>query len=353
MTSYPNTGDRPEGIGETAEDLRRTGSTQDVTSAEELVPPSPGDEIGGAYAERRTWWCRCLRGIDLRELFGIGLRGAVGIRVGGSAGSDSKKEVAKSEAADVKDTALAAGSNVAGTAKQEAGNVVREASNQARSLLEQLRSDVRQQGNGQKDKIATTLHSLSHELGSMASKSEEDGPVTDLARQASRRGGEVAHWLDNHETGDVLEEVKRYGRRHPFTFLAICAAAGVVVGRLTRGAIAANTSLDSPDSSSADRALGSGSAYGGEQVAPGPYAASAGPYAAADPYAPGTPGAAQTWPAEQGYGQGPTGYLAPSGPTGPAPGSTGVLNGPGDSLNDPVTGPVPGEPVRSQGEYLP
>ncbi len=323
MTSYPNTGDRPEGIGKTAEDLRRTGSTQDVTSAEELVPPSRSDKIGGAYAEAEPGGVGAFEASTSASYAGSASEGPWASGTSGSAGSDSKKEVAKSEAADVKDTALAAGSNVAGTAKQEAGNVVREASNQARSLLEQLRSDVRQQGNGQKDKIATTLHSLSHELGSMASKSEEDGPVTDLARQASRRGGEVAHWLDNHETGDVLEEVKRYARRHPFTFLAICAAAGVVVGRLTRGAIAANTSLDSPDSSSADRALGSGSAYGGEQVAPGPYAASAGPYAAADPYAPGTPGAAQTWPAEQGYGQGPTGYLAPSGPTDPAPGSTG------------------------------
>ncbi len=349
MTSYPNPGDRQEGFGENAENLGRTGSTQGLTSAEEPVPPSPGNEIGGAYPNGEPGGVGAYQASTSASSSGSATERPVGV----SAGSDSKKEVAKSEAADVKDTALEAGSNVAGTAKQEAGNVVREASNQARSLLEQLRSDVRQQGNGQKDKIASTLHSLSQELGSMASKSEEDGPVTDLARQASRRGGEIAHWLDDHETGDVLEEVKRYARRHPFTFLAICAAAGVVVGRLTRGAIAANTSLDSPDSSSADRALGSGSAYGGEQVAPGPYAASAGPYAAADPYAPGTPGAAQTWPAEQGYGQGPTGYLAPSGPTGPAPGSTGMLNGPGDSLNDPVTGPVPGEPVRSQGEYLP
>ena len=89
-------------------------------------------------------------------------------------------------------------------------------------------------------------------------------------------------------------------------------------------------------------------------MAPGPYLASAGPYgAAADPYAPGTRGAAQTWPAEQGYGQAPTGYLAPAEPADPEPRSTGMLNGPGDSYDDGVTVPVPGEPGRPQGEYRP
>jgi uncharacterized protein YjbJ (UPF0337 family) len=260
--------------------------------------------------------------------------------------------VAKSEAADVKDTALDAGANVAGTAKEEAGNVVREATSQARGLLDQLRSDVREQGSGQKDKIASTLHSLSQELGAMASKSDEDGPVTDLARQASRRGGEIAHWLDDHDAGDALEQVKRYARRHPVAFLGTCAAAGMVVGRLTRSAVAANTSLDTPDSSSPP-ARASGSRYGGEQVAPSPYVVSAGRYgAAADPDASGAPGAAQTWPPEQDYGQAPAGYLPPGEPTGPAPRSTGMLNGPGDS-DDPASGPVPGEPVRPQGEYRP
>jgi len=219
-------------------------------------------------------------------------------------GVGSKSDVAKSEASDVKDAALSAGSNVAGAAKDEAGNVVQEVGAQARGLLDQLRSDLREQGSGQKDRIASTVHSLSRELGAMASRSEENGPVTDLAHQASRKGGEVAHWLESHEPADVLAEVKRYARRRPFAFLAMCAAAGVVAGRLTRGAVAANTSLDSPDSTSAKRL---GSSYADrttEQyaVAPSPYAASGGTY-------------------------------TPSVTSDPAPPSTGVLNGPGDAYD--------------------
>jgi len=236
-------------------------------------------------------------------------------------GVGSKSDVAKSEASDVKDAALSAGSNVAGAAKDEAGNVVQEVGAQARGLLDQLRSDLREQGSGQKDRIASTVHSLSRELGAMASRSEENGPVTDLAHQASRKGGEVAHWLESHEPADVLAEVKRYARRRPFAFLAMCAAAGVVAGRLTRGAVAANTSLDSPDSTSAKRL---GSSYADrttEQyaVAPSPYAASGGTY-------------------------------TPSVTSDPAPPSTGVLNGPGDAYD--TGGQLPADqPGFDSGEF--
>ncbi len=167
----------------------------------------------------------------------------------------STTDVAKDEAGNVKDTAVDAGKNVAATAKGEAANVVQETKQQAQSLLSTVTSEVRDQGRNQQQRIATAVHSLSKELGGMASASEESGPLTDLAQQASRRGGEIAHWLEDREPSDVLAEVKRFARRRPVMFLGLCALAGVVAGRLARGAVAANTSLDSPDSGSDARAL--------------------------------------------------------------------------------------------------
>jgi uncharacterized protein YjbJ (UPF0337 family) len=164
-------------------------------------------------------------------------------------GGRSTTDAAKEEAGAVKDTAKDAASNVAGTAKSEASNVVGEATQQAKGLLHTVRSEVRDQAGTQQNRIADALHGLSKELGGMASSSEQSGPLTDLAHEASRRGGEIAHWLQNREPADVLTEVKRYARRHPVTFLLLCGAAGVVAGRLTRGAVAANTSLDSPSGS--------------------------------------------------------------------------------------------------------
>lgn len=77
----------------------------------------------------------------------------------------------------------------------------------------------------------------------MASSSTESGVITDLAHEGSRRGGEIAHWLESREPKDVLEDVKSFARRRPVTFLALAATAGVLTGRLTRG-LAANAKAD-------------------------------------------------------------------------------------------------------------
>ena len=104
--------------------------------------------------------------------------------------------------------------------------------------MDQTRSELRGQVRNQQSSLASRLNSWASELGSMAAKSDESGPMTDLAQQASRRVGEFSHWLDNHEPADLLDEVKRFARRRPGAFIALAAAAGVLAGRLTRGAVA-------------------------------------------------------------------------------------------------------------------
>ena len=160
--------------------------------------------------------------------------------------SASTADVAKDEAANVKDTAVDAGKNVAATAKDEAVNVVADTKAQAKGLLDSVTSEVQGQAGAQQQKIAASVHSLSQELTGMASGSAESGPLTDLAQQAASKGGEIAQWLEDKEPRDVLDEVKAFARRKPVTFLALCGLAGVVAGRLTRGAVAANTNVDSP-----------------------------------------------------------------------------------------------------------
>jgi hypothetical protein len=162
----------------------------------------------------------------------------------------STTDVAKDEAATVKDTAAEAGKNVAATAKDEASNVAAEAKQQAKSLLGSVTTEVQSQAAAQQEKLAATVHSLSQELDGMAAGSQQSGPLTDLAQQAARKSGEIAQWLENKEPRDVLTEVEAFARRRPVMFLALCGLAGVVAGRLTRGAVAANTSLDSKESGS-------------------------------------------------------------------------------------------------------
>lgn len=163
--------------------------------------------------------------------------------------SGSTAEIARGEAKHVADVAAASAKDVAATAKDEAIGMAAETKQQAVSLLDTVRSEVGEQASTSQNRIADALHSLSKELGSMASSSSESGPLTDLAHQASRKGGEIAHWLQDREPSDVLEEVRAYARRRPGTFLVLCGLAGVVAGRLTRGAVASRTSDQATETS--------------------------------------------------------------------------------------------------------
>jgi len=147
-----------------------------------------------------------------------------------SATTDEASQQAKKVAGD----AASAGENVLGTAQAHASTVAGEAKTQAKDLLSQTQGELREQAGVQQKRVATGLHSLSDELGSMASNSEGSGVASDLVQQAASRAGSIASWLEDRDPGSLLEEVKDFARRRPGTFIGIAAVAGVVAGRLTR-----------------------------------------------------------------------------------------------------------------------
>jgi ElaB/YqjD/DUF883 family membrane-anchored ribosome-binding protein len=235
-----------------------------------------------------------------------GARAQYGGSTGSDTGSSSTVETAKGEAADLKDTAVDAAAGVKDVAKSEASHVAEEAKYQARNLVDQTRSELRGQVSNSQSALAEKLQGWASELGSMASKAEESGPMSDLAQEASRRVGDISHWLENHEPADALDEVKRFARRRPFAFLAIAAAAGVLAGRVTRSAVAANTSVDSDrDRESIPARAYDGGAYDYESAAPsGAYDTRA--YQDGD-YAPRYGDTVASGAPYQGAGTGPTG----------------------------------------------
>ena len=162
-------------------------------------------------------------------------------------GGPSTKDVARDEAGNVKDTAVGAGREVAATAKEEAANVAGEAKYQAKSLVSTATSELKNQASAQQGKLAGTLRGYADQLqGVTQGQPLEAGPLSDLVQQAASRGSNFVSWLENREPADVLDELRRYAQRRPVMFLALCGLAGVVAGRITRGAVAANTSVDSP-----------------------------------------------------------------------------------------------------------
>jgi hypothetical protein len=172
----------------------------------------------------------------------------------------STTQTAKQEAAGVADRAKEAAGGVVSTSTEQAKEVAGEAQRQARDLAAEARQQLRTQASDQRQKAVTSLHSFGDELGQMAERSEQSGVGTELARQASRRAHDVANYLDTHEPGDLLDEVRAFARRRPGTFLLGAALAGVVVGRLTRGAVAARRE-DTGEAPSGRYAVGASPTY--------------------------------------------------------------------------------------------
>jgi len=147
----------------------------------------------------------------------------------------------KDKAVEAVDQGREAAGQVAQSASERVQDVTHEAAQQARDLVGEAREHLSRQAGEQHRNLAGNLRSLGAELGSMVDRGDRSGTATQLVAQARDRVDGLAGWLETREPGDVLDEVKTFARRRPGTFLLGALAAGVVVGRLTRGAIAAHT----------------------------------------------------------------------------------------------------------------
>lgn len=142
---------------------------------------------------------------------------------------------AREEAGAVAERTTQAAGEVAGTAREQVEQVAGEAMRQARDVVGEARTQVREQASAQRDKAVSTLHSFAGELRSMVTSGGQSGLASEFAEQLADRSERLADYLGEREPGSLLDEVRDYARRRPGAFLAGAAAAGVLVGRLTRG----------------------------------------------------------------------------------------------------------------------
>jgi uncharacterized protein YjbJ (UPF0337 family) len=166
----------------------------------------------------------------------------------------SVTETARDEAGQLKDTSMEAAREVAGTVKEKTGDVTSDAREQTRRLASQTRDELVGQANQQKERAATGLRSVSDELREMAEHGQS-GLGAQLARHGAEFTDQAADFLQEHEPGDLLEEVRGFARRKPGTFLLVAAAAGVVAGRITRALAAGGTGTSSSYGSPSDNGM--------------------------------------------------------------------------------------------------
>ncbi|WBQ08290.1 hypothetical protein [Kribbella sp. CA-293567] len=147
---------------------------------------------------------------------------------------------ARDEAGQLKETSADAARQVAESVKEKASGVTSDAREQTRRLAGQTRDELVGQAGQQKDRAAESLRAVGDELRGMAEHGQS-GLGSQLARHGADFSSQAADYLQKHEPGELLDEVRRYARRKPGTFLLVAAAAGVVAGRMTRALAAGQT----------------------------------------------------------------------------------------------------------------
>jgi hypothetical protein len=249
----------------------------------------------------------------------------------GSSTDPSTTEVARDQAAQVGQTASVAGQRVAGTAADQAGQVAQEARRQARDLLGEARGQATDQARNGQQKASEGLRALATELHEMADGGDQHGPASDLAKQAADKIGDVAEWLNRREPGELLDDFRALARRRPGAFLLGAAVAGVLAGRLTRGAVDANRDTSPPRQPGAAEPVTApllpvdGPPPGYPAGPPTPFPNDAPPSSAPSAYPPAAP---QEYPSGPGAGPAPLTQPRPYAPDVPVEAETWGEPGP-------------------------
>lgn len=144
---------------------------------------------------------------------------------------------AADEARQAAGSAMDEAAHVAATAQEEVRNVVDESRQQAMHLVDEAKTQMDEQARTQRDRVVDLLRSFGDDVEKMANGQQaEAGMAQDLARQLADRAHEMGRRMDGREPTELLEEVRSFARRRPGTFLLGALAAGMVAGRVTRGA---------------------------------------------------------------------------------------------------------------------
>ena len=135
------------------------------------------------------------------------------------------------------ETAADEGAHLADVAKTEAQSVAADAQEQARNLVDEARNQVQEQSRSQLDNLVSTLQTFADDLERMArGEGANAGIAQDIVTQVSEKAKVVSSQLRGQEPAQVLDQARDFARRRPGTFLLGALAAGVVAGRVTRGA---------------------------------------------------------------------------------------------------------------------
>jgi hypothetical protein len=127
------------------------------------------------------------------------------------------------------------GGDLAHEAVGEVKSVVGTATDQARSLAGTARQHLGREADDAAGRAADAIAGTAHDLTALArGEGGADSPAADVVRQIGERVEQVADRLRDGGYQGVMDDVSRWARAHPGTFLLAAAGTGFALGRIFR-----------------------------------------------------------------------------------------------------------------------
>ena len=149
----------------------------------------------------------------------------------------STTEAAKKKAGEVATTAKQSAGQVTGEAREQAAEVMSSATDQLGQVMGTAREELRNRASAEATSLGQRLGEIAEELRAMGQASAEHGGVAatavcGVADQVDRG----ARRLSQGDLDTAVDDLKRFARNRPGTFLLGAVGAGFAVGRLLRHA---------------------------------------------------------------------------------------------------------------------
>jgi ElaB/YqjD/DUF883 family membrane-anchored ribosome-binding protein len=122
------------------------------------------------------------------------------------------------------------------TLKQQAADLGRKATESARDVATQAQSEARNRVERGKQEAATTLSSVASTLlqSGLQLRDEQQNMAGEYVERAARQLERAAHYVQNADLREMVDEVEHFARRRPALFVGSAFAAGLLAARFLK-----------------------------------------------------------------------------------------------------------------------
>lgn len=114
-------------------------------------------------------------------------------------------------------------------AAQKTRDAIAEAAQRAKHRAKQLTQTAADKADEQRSGAADALHSASSTLHETAEKIPSD-TIANAAHSAASRLESAADYVEQHDTGEILDDIMAVVKRHPGTALCTALSLGFIAG---------------------------------------------------------------------------------------------------------------------------